>query len=135
MKEHLSADGVVQVWYPAADGDPATVASIAKAAQEVFPYVRAFRSFNGSGIHFLASMQRLQVPSAAILASRLPSAAAADLSEWGPGGTAEAQFQAVLSQELSLSTLIAGDRRVPALSDDEPINEYYLLRNWFHAYR
>jgi predicted membrane-bound spermidine synthase len=134
-KQHLSPDGIVQVWFPVADGDSATIASIAKAAQEVFPYVRAFRSFNGSGIHFLASMQPLEVPSSAILASRLPPAAAADLLEWGPGVTAEIQFRAVLSQELNLDTLIAKDPRVPALSDDQPINEYYLLRSWFQTYR
>jgi spermidine synthase len=134
-KKHLSTDGILQVWYPAADGDPATIASIAKAAQEVFPFVRAFRSFNGSGIHFLASMQPLRVPSSALLASRLPPAAASDLLEWGPGTTAETQFEAVISQELNLDSVTAKDARVPALSDDQPINEYYILRSWLKTYR
>jgi spermidine synthase len=134
-KKHLSTDGILQVWYPAADGDPATIASIAKAAQEVFPFVRAFRSFNGSGIHFLASKRPLQIPSSQILASRLPASATADLLEWGPGSTGQTQFQAVISQELNVDSMIARDLRVPALSDDQPINEYYLLRSWLKAYR
>lgn len=135
IKKHLSLDGILQIWYPFADGDPATVASVTKAAQEIFRYVRAFRSFDKRGIHFLASMQPLQVPSTAILALRLPVSAAADLLEWAPGATTETQFSAVLSQELSLDAIIAEDPRVPALSDDQPINEYYLLRSWFSAYR
>jgi spermidine synthase len=135
IREHLSTDGILQIWYPVADGTPVTVASIAKALQQVFPYVRAFRSFDGSGIHFLASMRPIEVPSAGTLASRLPSPALADLVEWGPGTTAERQFQAVLSQEMSLQSLIAKSSSAPVLSDDEPINEYYLLRKWFHLYR
>jgi spermidine synthase len=134
-KRHLSRDGILQIWYPAADGDPATIASVAKAVRAVFSFVRAFRSFNGSGIHFLASMQPLQVPSSAILASRMPAPAAADLLEWGPGTTAETQFQAVISQELNVDAIVAKDARVPVLSDDRPINEYYLLRSWLKVHR
>jgi len=135
IREHLSTDGIVQIWYPVADGTPVTVASIVKALQEVFPYVRAFRSFNGIGIHFLASMRPIEVPSAGTLASRLPSPAVTDLLEWGPTTTAQDQFQVVLSQEMSLQSLVAESPGTPALSDDRPINEYYLLRNWFHVYR
>ena len=73
-----------------------------------------------------------KVPSGATVASRLPSAAVADLLEWGPDTTAQDQFQAVLSQEMNLQSLVAQSPGVPALSDDRPINEYYLLRDWFH---
>jgi predicted membrane-bound spermidine synthase len=135
IKRHLAPDGILQVWYPAAEGTPTTVASITKAIQEVFPYVRAFRSFNGSGIHFLASAEPISVPSPGIMASRLPVAAAGDLVEWGPGKTAELQFQSVVLQELSLEVLKAKDMGIPALSDDRPINEYYLLRDWFRRSR
>jgi len=134
-KAHLRSDGILQIWYPGRNDNPGTVASITKSIQEAFPHMRAFLSFDGKGIHFLASLQPLQLPSMATLASRLPTAAAADFLEWGPGTTAEVQFREVLSQELSLGALISQDPRVPALADDEPINEYYLLRNWFHAYR
>ncbi|MGA2902533.1 MAG: fused MFS/spermidine synthase [Candidatus Korobacteraceae bacterium] len=136
VKRHLRSGGILQVWYPVADADAATTASITKALMQSFPYVRAFRSFDGSyGIHFLASTQAIPVVSASTLASRLPSAAASDFVEWGPQPSPQQQFELVLSHELSLQKLVAEDPRAPALQDDQPINEYYLLRSWFHSYR
>jgi len=41
---------------------------------------------------------------------------------------AEAQFASVLNQELSLDKLIQGDPGVPALQDDRPVNEYFIVR-------
>ena len=36
---------------------------------------------------------------------------------------------------LTLTNLIAEDPQVPAIRDDQPINEYFLLRSWFHFIR
>jgi spermidine synthase len=127
---HLAPDGILQQWFPAGSGDPAIIAAVAKSLHESFPYVRVFRSIEGWGYHFLASQSPLPSPSAATLASRLPSAAVTDLLEWGPAPTAEQQFAAVLNQELSLDSLIALDPGVPALQDDRPVNEYYILRRF-----
>jgi hypothetical protein len=65
----------------------------------------------------------------------MPSAAVSDFVEWGPQTTPQQQFDAVLSRELSLEKLVAQEPRVPAIRDDQPINEYFLLRHWFHSYR
>ena len=136
IKRHLSRDGILQTWDPASEGDAATTASITKALTDSFPYVRAFRSYNNRfGIHFLASMEPLPVTSASVLASRMPPAAAADLTEWGPESTAQKQFQLILSHEVSIQKLIDADPKVPALSDNRPINEYFLLRSWTHINR
>jgi predicted membrane-bound spermidine synthase len=138
VRKHLAAGGILQIWYPtSSDGDSATTASVAKALMESFPYVRAFRSLNvnADGIHFLASMEPIPSDSGATLAARLSPVAAADLVEWGPATTAQDQFDRVLSGELPIAQLIAPDPRVPPLEDDQPINEYYLLRTWFHYYR
>ncbi len=136
VKKHLNADGILETWYPEKDGDPATRSSIAKALVSSFPYVRAFQSFDGdSGIHFLASSRPLPAVSASILAARLPPAATLDFIEWGPESNAEAQFNKVLSQERSIEVMIAQAPRVPALEDNQPINEYYALRSWFHYYK
>ena len=132
-KKHLARDGVVQVWLP--DGDAATHASVAMALRDSFPYVRAFQAIDGSGLHFLASAKPLLVPPGQTLASRLPPAAAADLIEWGPASTPEQQLDDVLSRERPLEALISEDPRVPVLEDDQPINEYFLLRRTFHWYR
>jgi hypothetical protein len=127
-KLHLAPDGILQQWFPMGSRDPAIIAAVAKSLHESFPYVRVFRSIEGWGYHFLASQSPLPSPSAAMLASRLPAAAVTDLLEWGPAPTAEQQFAGVLNQELSLDGLIALDPSVPALQDDRPVNEYYILR-------
>jgi len=129
-KLHLAPGGILQQWFPmdSDSDDPAIVASVAKSLRESFRYVRVFHSIEGWGYHFLASQSPLPLTSAATLASRLPPAAAADLIEWGPATTAEQQFAGVLSQETTLEALIARDPGVPALQDDRPVNEYFLLR-------
>ncbi len=125
----------MQVWYPASDGDTATAVSVTKAIMQSFPYVRAFQSFDGYGIHFLASMEPLPLAPSSVLAARLPATAASDFVEWGPSATSQQQFDLVLSHEVPLEKLLAQDPRVPAMQDNQPINEYYLLRRWFHFYR
>jgi len=135
IKKHLRSDGVLQMWYPEKGGDTAMSASIAKALKESFPHLRAFQSFDDLGIHFLASMEPLPGGSGSVLAARLPAAAAADFLEWGPTATTAELFNRVISRERSIEKIIAENPRVPALEDDQPINEYFKLRSWFHYYR
>jgi hypothetical protein len=59
----------------------------------------------------------------------MPASAAADLVEWGPFPTAEQQFAAVLKREVPIDWVISADRNAPAMQDDRPVNEYYLLRS------
>jgi spermidine synthase len=125
-KEHLRAGGILQQWMP--DGDRATWASVAKALQESFASVRAFRSPANLGVHFLASTSPIPQEPAAELALHMPASAAKDLVEWGPASSPEQQFRAVLDREIQLASLIEEDPEVPALADDRPINEYFLLR-------
>jgi len=134
-KKRLRPDGILQQWYPG--GDLATTAAVARALKESFPYVRAFISLEGWGIHYLASRQPIPVWSAADLAKRMPASAAADLVEWGPFPTAEQQFAAVLKREVPIDWVIAADRDAPTMQDDRPVNEYYLLREagaWLHKH-
>ena len=51
-----------------------------------------------------------------------------DLLEWGPETTPEGQFADVLKNEISLDELIAQAPAAPALQDDRPVNEYYVMR-------
>jgi spermidine synthase len=135
VKRHLSADGIFQTWYPENEGDSATTVSVTKALMQSFPYIRAYRSYDQAGILFMASMQPLPVASSSVLAGRLPSAAASDFVEFGPQSNPQQQFDLILPHELTLDKLVAEDPRAPAMRDDQPINEYYLLRRWLHLYR
>jgi len=75
-------------------------------------------------------MSPLTRTSAAVLASRLPPAAVSDLLEFGPAQSAEEQFAPVINSEFSIESLIArASGSVPALQDDRPVNEYYILRS------
>lgn len=128
-RRHLRPTGILQQWFP--DGDAATQAGIARALRESFPYVRSFHSIENWGVHFLASTQPLPPRSAAELARRLPANATRDLLEWGPKATAEEQFGAVLHNEFPIEKLGSKSPSTPAIRDDLPINEYYLLRQTF----
>jgi predicted membrane-bound spermidine synthase len=127
-KTHLRTGGILQQWFPQGPADPAILASVAKAIQQSFAYVRVFHSVEGWGYHFLASDSPLPSYSAAELAGHLPAAATADLLEWGPASDAQEQFARVLNQELSLGDLIRRAPDTPALQDDRPVNEYFVLR-------
>jgi predicted membrane-bound spermidine synthase len=127
-KPRLRAGGILAQWLPNADGT--VQASVAKALKQSFPYVRVFHSIEQWGWHFLASESPIPQRTAADLAARLPAAAAADLIEWGPEDTPAEQFAVVLGQEIQLDDLIRQNPGIPALSDDRPINEYYLMRDW-----
>jgi spermidine synthase len=130
IKNHLRPGGIVQVWLYTQGmlWDTAFPAAVVKALQVSFPYVRGFESLQGFGYHLLASNEPLALRDAAALASRLPAKAAADFVEWGPQPTAEAMFNEVVQKEVVVDRLAALNTRVPPIQDDQPINEYFLLR-------
>ena len=129
VRARLSADGVLQQWLPPAE--PVVVDAIARALGETFPHVRAFHSQLGWGIHFLASRSPIPPLDPAQLVARMPAAAQSDLVEWDPGMIAADPITAVLMNEISMAALIgSGPARGP-LTDDRPVNEYYLLRRGF----
>jgi len=126
-KKRLAEGGILVQWVPQAlDSDRAAAA---KALKDSFPYVRVYGSIEGWGYHFLASMQPIPERTAEELVARMPPYAVADLMEWGPMATPVAELQAVLAKETSLDSLIARSPDTPAVTDDRPSTEYYLLRN------
>ena len=126
IRRRLAPGGILQQWLPY--GDAVVKAAVTRALQESFPYVRLFRALDGKGFHFLASEQPIVVRTPRELAERLPAKAARDLVEWGPEAAPEGQFAIILSRELALDQMTSGAPGVPALQDDRPENEYYLLR-------
>ena len=128
LKPRLRPGGILQQWLPR--GDNVDHAAVARAIQESFPYVRVFweNPTERWGTHFLASMQPLRAWSAADLAQHMPSSASEDLIEWGPEPDAERQFADLIKNEVEINALMAEAPGTPALQDDKPVNEYYLLR-------
>jgi spermidine synthase len=125
-KKRLKDGGILAQWFPG--GDRTTASAIARSLKDSFPYVRAYGSFIGVGVHFFASMQPIPNLSAERMAQRMPPQAAADFVEWGPFRTPEQQYAFLLKSELPIDWLISLDKNAPALTDDRPINEYGILR-------
>jgi spermidine synthase len=128
VKDHLQPDGILQQWLPS--GDSEVQASVAKALQRSFPYVNVYHSVEGRGWHFFASMHPIPVRSAEELVSHMPPAAVTDMMEWGPAKTPEDQFQSMLSTETTVDKIIDEAPDAPAMRDDRPVNEYYLMRSF-----
>ena len=128
VKRRLRPGGILQQWTIGDDG--VDFVAMTKALHESFPYVRCLISLEGWGCHFLASMSPLPNYTADELVSHMPPAAVADLMEWGPARTPQQQFAIVLSRELPIDTIVrSGAVNIHALHDDNPVNEYYLLRD------
>jgi spermidine synthase/MFS family permease len=127
IRQRLTAGGLLQQWLPEG-GDRVTQASVARALAESFPYVRVFRSVVHWGYHFTASSQPIPNRTAEELVQRMPPAAAKDMMEWGPEATPEQQFAVVRDSELPISQMMVRAPAAPAIQDDRPINEYYVLR-------
>ena len=125
IRQRLRPGGILQQWLPGADRED--IAAVTRALHESFPYVRLF-TWGADGGHFLASDRPLPKRTPKELAQRMPEQAAKDLVEWGPQASAENQFALLLSHELSVDRVISVLPTIPALSDDRPINEYYILR-------
>jgi len=50
------------------------------------------------------------------------------MMEWGPAPSPEEQMKRLLSGQMSIDAIVAYSAATPALTDDRPINEYFLLR-------
>jgi spermidine synthase len=127
-KERLRPGGILQQWLP--EGDNAVQASVARSLKESFPYLRIYRSVGHGGWHFLASSQPIPVRTGAELMARMPATAVGDMTEWDQVAPAQ-QFDRLLVREMTPDQMIALSPGTPALQDDRPINEYFLLRTPF----
>jgi hypothetical protein len=132
-KLRLSDDGILQQWYPLErEEDNQLIAHVlARSLERSFPYVRVFNGAEGWGLHFLASMKPIPSRTPQELAARLPEAARADLLEWyQPGTTPEQVFQSILVTEYDIHKVEHPSKNL-YMRDDQPFNEYYLLRRYF----
>ena len=125
-KQRLEPGGILQQWLP--EGDDPTQAAVARAIKNSFPYVRVFRGIEGWGWHFLASERPIPIRTAAELVARMPASAVSDMMEWGPAPSPAEQMKRALSGPISIDAIVAYSAATPVLTDDRPINEYFLLR-------
>ena len=128
-KQRLAPGGILQQWLPEADAP--TQAATARAIKNSFAYVRVFPGILGWGWHFLASDRPIPKRTAAELVARMPARAVSDMMEWGPAASPVEQVNLLLSRESSTDAVIALSPGTVTLTDDRPINEFFLLRTPF----
>jgi spermidine synthase len=135
VRRRLRAGGILQQWLPTVvTQDPVDVAATSRALRDSFPYIRVF--LDDFGYHFLCSDRPIPRRTTQELLARMPDAAIGDLAEWdiSPGETihnaARDEFDEMLRGETAIDRLLAGAPDTPAITDDRPINEYYILRRW-----
>ena len=129
VQRHLKPAGIFQTWLPChLPADHRVAEAVARSVCEVFPHVKAYRSVEGWGIHFLASMSPLESVSPEEMLQRLPISAQQDLREWGRQDL-KADLDMVLASEFPVADLLSENESVK-ITDDSPYNEYYLLRQF-----
>ena len=134
VRRHLRPGGIAQIWVPASlDEQSLTQASIVRALVESFPHVRAFLSIEQWGTHFLVSGDPIPMVGVDRLPQALPPAAERDLVEWEKNRTARDLLAKVLGQEQRVSDFLKIAPNAPAVQDDRPVNEYFLLREYWPA--
>ena len=127
VKRHLKPGGIFQTWLPCdLPADHRVAEAVARSVREVFPHVKAYRSVEGRGIHFLASMSPLESVTPEEMLRCLPVAAQQDLTEWSRQDL-KTDIEKVLSSEFPVADLLSENESVK-ITDDSPYNEYYLLR-------
>jgi spermidine synthase len=134
-RRRLRPGGILQQWVPTTvEHDAVDVVAITRSLRNSFPYVRAFS--NGFGVHYLCSDRAIPAPTVEELLKRMPDKAVSDLVEWdislgeAPRDAARDMLDELLHGQLSTEQLIAASPRTPAITDDRPINEYYMVRRW-----
>jgi spermidine synthase/MFS family permease len=124
-RQRLKPHGILTTWIPAAE--TLTVQAIVRSVHESFPYVRCFVSVEGWGAHLLASMDPIGPCTPEQLAARMPAGAKRDLLEWSATPDLPAYLDLVTSHELDLKEVLNPNPDI-RITDDEPYNEYFLLR-------
>jgi spermidine synthase len=125
-KARLKPGGIVAAWLPGNTG--ATLEAVIRSLRESFAHVRCYNSIGKWGMHFLASMDMIEIPSVEALAARMPSKAREDLLEWSLSLTAADSLNEVLGDEVSIAKILGSDTSV-RITDDRPFNEYFLMRD------
>lgn len=125
VKQHLKPDAILETWIPLCTLD--TAQSMVRSMYESFPYIKCFESIDSVGTHFLVSMQPIAVKSAIQLAEAMPEKAQRDVVEWTHTGVLTADLQNVLSKEFAVTNVLNPDLNF-AITDEQPFNEYFMLR-------
>jgi spermidine synthase len=124
-KQHLKSHGILQAWVFGAD--LSTVQAILRSFHESFPYVRCFGGVEGMGVHLLGSMEPIENLTAEQLSARLPAGAKKDLLEWSSSPDLSGYLNLAMLRGIAIEDGLNSNPGI-RITDDQPYNEYFLLR-------
>lgn len=128
LRLRLNEDGILHHWFPGVK-DTVVLPGIVRAITNNFEHTRIFMSGEKGGFHILSSRLPIVLPrTVGELAKRVPLAASADMLEWtAEDVTLPFLLYSIFRTEVSVEEILKanGDS---LLTDDRPLNEYYLLR-------
>jgi spermidine synthase len=129
-KQRLNRHGIVQAWFPG--GEWLTTQAVLRSCYKSFPYVRCFHSVAGGGMHMLASLDPIEVPPPEQLLARMPARAQNDLLEWADTRDLPEYVGRVFVREIPVGQILNPNPEIQ-ITDDNPLNEYFLLRQlrWY----
>ncbi|MDP6625422.1 MAG: fused MFS/spermidine synthase [Nitrospinota bacterium] len=131
-KLRLKEGGILHQWLPS--HDKVILNGVTRAIVSVFPYVKIFPSIEDWGVHYLASMNRIDIPPVEILVSRFSDRARNDLLEWNKGINLKEMVRKMVGvYSTGLMNIDANDDRL--ITDDRPINEYFMLRRFLAKWK
>lgn len=125
-KKRLKPGGILAQWW--AYGEMKTLEAVVRSIARSFPYVRVFRSVEGWGYHFLASMSPIMIPSEEIMIERIPEKARKDMLEWFIQKDPGLGVSWIRTNELIPPKELLLKKDQGLITDDRPFNEYYILR-------
>ncbi|HEX4265551.1 MAG TPA: hypothetical protein VH597_14540 [Verrucomicrobiae bacterium] len=126
IKQHLQPNGILQVWVPS--GEKMAVQAVIRSVYASFPQVHCYPSIENWGVHILASMDPIEHQTSEQLAARMPVSAKKDLLEWAlPDQTTASYLKHVVSREVLPDSMLNTNLDIQ-ITDDDPLNEYFLLR-------
>jgi spermidine synthase len=124
-KQHLNPHGILQAWFPG--GEWLTTQAVLRSCYNSFPHVRCFHSVAGGGMHMLASLEPIEVPPPEQLMARIPASACNDWLEWSDTRDLPAYVGRVFVREIPAGDILNPNSEIQ-ITDDYPLNEYFLLR-------
>ncbi|HQP46606.1 MAG TPA: hypothetical protein PKV59_07360 [Flexilinea sp.] len=128
VKKHLKKNGIFQQWFPC--GELKIAQAIARSLSNTFPYIRIYQSVEGWGLHFLASMNPIDIPAPRVMLSRIPEKARKDIMEWyqvDQTTNLEGFIKFIFKSEIPFAELLNDDQEI-IITDNKPFNEYFFLR-------
>jgi spermidine synthase len=127
-KSHLKPGGILQEFYPY--NDPWLIAGVLRSCSNTFRYVKVF-DVPGNCYYTISSDQPITQPDWTIAVANMPESAKKDMLEWVDRQHLTHDPRELLEQlyqhELPLDKLMNPDPNLK-ITDDKPINEYFLLK-------